>query len=206
MYPTVLTPQQNLLLTLIEKAFARDFYLAGGTAIALQIGHRRSIDFDLFTNKEIKRSSIKRVFDNSPYKIQQVIYSAYDQIHIIVNDVKVTFFSYPYQIDASVKFQGKIKMPALIDLAAMKAYALGGRGKWKDYVDLYFLLKKHFEIAQIEQRARMIYREFFNQKLFREQLAYYDDIDYSEVVDFIGEEVPKENVTEFLTKVALTSF
>jgi len=206
MHPSVLIANQKSLLTLIKKEFAKDFYLAGGTAIALQIGHRRSVDFDLFTNQNIKRFSIKKIFDNSQYQIQQIIYEAYDQIHMIVNDVKVTFFSYPYQVDAPVIFQGRINMPALIDLAAMKAYALGGRGKWKDYVDLYFLLKNHFEITQIEQRAQSIYREFFNQKLFREQLAYYDDIDYSEVVDFIGKEVPKEDVTEFLTKVALTSF
>jgi len=204
MYPTVLTQRQNSLLEVIKKEFARDFYLAGGTAIALQIGHRRSIDFDLFTNQDIKRNSIKRSFDSSPYKIEKVIYLAYDQLHLIVNDVKVTFFSYPYQIDAPVKFQGRINMPVSIDLAAMKAFALGGRGKWKDYVDLYFLLKYHFNIHEVEQRARAIFGEYFNSKLFREQLAYYEDIDYSEAVDFIVNEIPKEEITDFLTNVALT--
>lgn len=204
MYPEILTQNQARLLKLIHKEFAKDFYLAGGTAITLQIGHRRSIDFDLFTNQDIKRNSIKRAFDRSPFKIEKVIYSAYDQLHLIVNDVKMTFFSYPYQIDAPVKFQGKINMPVLIDLAAMKAFALGGRGKWKDYVDLYFLLKNHFDIHEVEQRTKAIFGEYFNRKLFREQLAYYEDIDYSEAVDFLGKELPKEEIKAYLTKVAVT--
>jgi len=60
MHPEVLTPNQSQLLNLIQKEFTKDYYLAGGTAIALQVGHRRSIDFDLFTNQDIKRNSIKR--------------------------------------------------------------------------------------------------------------------------------------------------
>lgn len=204
MYPEVLTQNQARLLNLIYAEFAKDFYLAGGTAIALQINHRRSIDFDLFTDQDIKRNSIKRAFDRNPFKIERVIYSAYDQLHLIVNDVKVTFFSYPYQVDAPVKFQGKINMPVLIDLAAMKAYALGGRGKWKDYVDLYFLLKNHFDIHEVEHRTKALFGEYFNRKLFREHLAYYEDIDYSETVDFLGKELPKEEIKAYLTGVAVT--
>ncbi|MGC9338052.1 MAG: nucleotidyl transferase AbiEii/AbiGii toxin family protein [Candidatus Cloacimonadia bacterium] len=204
MHPEVLTQNQISLLPVIHREFAKEYYLAGGTAIALQIGHRRSIDFDLFTNQDIKRNSIKRAFDSGPYQVQKVLYSAYDQLHLIVNDVKMTFFSYPYSIDAPIQFQGKINMPMLIDLAAMKAFALGGRGKWKDYVDLYFLLKNHFNINEIEQRTKAIFGEFFNRKLFREQLAYYEDIDYSEAVDFVGKEIPESEIKDFLTKVAIT--
>jgi len=110
MHPKVLNPNQKSLLDLLHRKFSRDFYLAGGTAIALQIGHRRSIDFDLFTNHEIKRNAIKQAFDNSPYQIQKVIYSAYDQLHLIVNEVKLTFFAYPYQIEAPIAFQSKINL------------------------------------------------------------------------------------------------
>lgn len=204
MHPEVLTQSQVCLLPVIHQEFAKEHYLAGGTAIAIQIGHRRSIDFDLFTNGDINRNSIKKAFDRNSLTIQKVIYSAYDQLHLIVNDVKMTFFSYPYSIAAPVKFQSMIQMPTLMDLGAMKAFALGGRGKWKDYVDLYFLLKDHFNIHTLEQRAKTIFGEFFNRKLFREQLAYYADIDYSESVDFVGEEIPEKEIKDFLTKVAIT--
>ena len=204
MHPKVLTPNQKSLLGLLHRKFARDFYLAGGTAIALQIGHRRSIDFDLFTNHEIKRNAIKQAFDNGPFQIQKVIYSAYDQLHLIVNEVKLTFFAYPYQIEAPIAFQRKINLPCLLDLAAMKALALGGRGKWKDYVDLYFLLKDHFNIEAIEARARFIFKEYFNRKLFREQLAYFEDIDYSEAIDYVGQELSPETIKDFLTHVAIS--
>ncbi len=192
MHPEVLTPNQSQLLNLIQKEFTKDYYLAGGTAIALQVGHRRSIDFDLFTNQDIKRNSIKRAFDNSPYRVQKIIYSAYDQLHLIVNDVKMTFFSFPYHINAPVTFENKINMPTLIDLSAMKAFALGGRGKWRDYVDLYYLLKDYFDIKEIEKRSKELFGEYFNRKLFREQLAYYEDIDFSEAIDFIGNEITKK--------------
>ncbi|ETR67936.1 MAG: hypothetical protein OMM_11053 [Candidatus Magnetoglobus multicellularis str. Araruama] len=58
MYKTILTKNQLDLLPLIQK-LSKDYYLVGGTAIALHIGHRRSIDFDLFTRKKINRTSLK---------------------------------------------------------------------------------------------------------------------------------------------------
>jgi hypothetical protein len=111
--------------------------LVGGTAIALHIGHRRSIDFDLFTQDTIKRKAIKNVIESAGYNARDIIYEAFDQMHIVINGVKVTFFNYPYKINLDFKFE-KLRMPSLLNLAAMKAYALGGRAKWKDYVDLYF--------------------------------------------------------------------
>ena len=64
-----------------------------------------------------------------------------EQVNFIINDVKVTFFKFPYEIPLYQELKGIIKMPDLLTLAAMKAFALRKRAKWKDYVDLYFLLK-----------------------------------------------------------------
>ena len=97
-------------------------------------------------------------------------------------------------------------MPELIDLAAMKAFALGGRAKWKDYVDMYFLLKDHFSIKEIEQRAEELFHTAFNAKLFRQQLTYYKDIDYSEAVNFLKEDPGIEEIKRFLTDVATIAF
>ena len=65
------------------------------------------------------------------------------------NEVKVTFFNYPFSIDYRDKLDQIINVPDLLTLSAMKAYALGKRAKWKDYVDLYFILKNHHTIAEI---------------------------------------------------------
>ena len=137
----ILTEQQRELLPLIQQ-FSQEFYLVGGTAIALYVGHRRSIDFDLFTRQEIRRNRIKRIIEQQNIPITTVLYEASDQLHLVVNSVKVTFFQFPYHVDHPVDFEGIIELPTLLDLAAMKAHALGGRAKWKDYVDLYVLLKE----------------------------------------------------------------
>ena len=97
-------------------------------------------------------------------------------------------------------------MPDLIDLAAMKAFALGGRAKWKDYVDLYFLLKYHYSIDAIGRRASELFHDSFNIKLFRQQLAFFEDIDYSEAVSFMHEKPGEMEIREFLTESATEAF
>jgi hypothetical protein len=74
-------------------------------------------------------------------------------------------------------------MPDLVTLAAMKAFALGGRAKWKDYVDLYFLLMDHIGLQQIIDKAKSIFGTSFTEKLFREQLSFFKDMDYEEEVE-----------------------
>lgn len=205
MHQEILTKEQTELLPLI-KAFSKRFYLVGGTAIGLHLGHRESIDFDLFTDKDIKRKNIKSVIEKYGYPTDTIIHQADEQLHIILNTVKVTFFSFPHKINAEVDFKGIINIPDLLDLAAMKAYALGGRAKWKDYVDLYFILKHHFLLKKISIRAKELFTSFFNEKLFRQQLCYYNDVDYREKVVFVGKEIKKEEIQHFLTEIATTTF
>ena len=76
-------------------------------------------------------------------------------------------------------------MPDLLTLAAMKAYALGRRAKWKDYVDLYFVMKQCGGIEQVIKKAKQVFAHEFNEKLFRSQLSYFKDIDDTEKVIFL---------------------
>jgi len=204
MHREILTPGQNNLLPLIS-GFSREYFLAGGTAVALHIGHRQSIDFDLFTGSDVKRKSIKnKLAGNDIY--YEVLHEAYDQLHIMIADVKITFFNYPYKVPHEQKFERIITMPGLIDLAAMKAFALGGRAKWKDYVDLYFIIKHHHSINEIGQRAKELYYGSFNHKLFKQQLSYFRDIDYSEKVVFTVKDPGEEEIRQFLIETATVAF
>ena len=205
MHSEVLTEEQRKLLPLI-RSFSNDYYLVGGTAIALYIGHRRSIDFDLFTNRDIKRKSIRNLIKNSGFSVDNLLYEAFDQMHIVVNSVKITFFNFPYEIVRPMDFDGIIKIPTLLDLGAMKTYALGGRAKWKDYVDLYFILKNHHGLKELSVKADNIFGVYFNEKLFREQLCFFDDIDYSEKIAYIGNEVDEEEIRKVLIDIATTQF
>ena len=205
MHKEVLSEKQLELLPLI-KQFSSEYYLVGGTAIALHIGHRRSIDFDLFTNKNLKRRSIKKIIEESKYPVQDILYENHEQMHLIVNSVKMTFFNFPTTMSSPIDFEGIIRIPTLLDLSAMKAYALGGRAKWKDYVDLYFIMKGQYTLKEISKRAKEIFKTFFNEKLFREQLSYFKDIDYSEELEYMGTEIRDEVIKEFLIENAIIPF
>ena len=205
MHKDILTKKQEELLPLISD-FSKDYYLVGDTAISLYIGHRRSLDFDLFTKKNINRNQIKTIIEENHFSVEETIFEAYDQIHFIINNTKLTFFQFPYSIDAIINFENVIQIPSLLELAAMKSYALGGRAKWKDYVDLYFLLKFHFNLEEISSRAKEIFGSFFNEKLFREQLSYFEDIDYSEEVEYVSKGVSDDEIKSFLINIATVPF
>ena len=86
----------------------------------------------------------------------------------------------------------------------MKAYALGRRSKWKDYVDLYFLLSDHFTVADITTVATQIFGELFSEKMFRSQLCFFDDVDYTEAVDWLIPNPPTDNeIKQALTEIAV---
>jgi hypothetical protein len=202
MYREILTKQQKKLLPILS-GFREDFYLVGGTAIALQLGHRRSIDFDLFKAGGFGSKKILNIFDASGLEYK-VLLRMSDQLHLVVKGVKITFFEFPYQIVAERDFEGIFRLPDLLELGAMKAFAFGKRSKWKDYVDVYFLLKNQFTFDQISERAEKIFGGEFSAKLFAAQLSYFDDIDYREKVEYLpGKEISEEEVKKFLVEQAL---
>lgn len=203
MHSEILNEQQIQLLPLMAQ-FQREYYLVGGTAIALYIGHRRSIDFDLFKLSAInhKRNLDKIAATSFAHKVTRRVT---EQMNLIINNIKVTFFQYPFLIEPTMKFEKFFRLPSLLQLASMKAYALGRRSKWKDYVDLYFLLRDHFTITDITIISTQIYGELYSEKMFRSQLCYFNDIDYSEAVDWLVPIAPtdeeiKSALTEFATQ------
>jgi len=202
MHPEILTNNQQELLKFIS-IFKKNYYLVGGTAIALYIGHRRSTDFDLFTFKTINKSFINKLIQKQKYK-KQIIFIDNDQMHFLLNDIKITFFNYPYPVLHNVMFKNIISLPSLLTLSAMKAFALGRRAKWKDYVDLYFIIKEYYSINDISMEAKKIFGELYSEKLFRGQLAFHDDIDYSEPVEYLYDfNISEQDIKSFLIQKSL---
>jgi hypothetical protein len=204
MHIQIFNQNQTALLPLV-KQFKKEFYLVGGTAIALHIGHRRSIDFDLFKYSPIKPKSLIQTISSfvSEYVITRRVT---EQLNVTINHVKFTFYQYPFKINATEKFEDILRLPNLLDLAALKAYAMGRRSKWKDYVDIYFILKDHFSIQQISERTSELFGQLFSEKLFRAQLSYFDDIDYTEPVEFLVQPVPDDEIKNFLIDKATDIF
>ena len=191
----IFTSEQNRLLPLV-RVFSKNFYLVGGTAIALHLGHRRSIDFDLFSKEKFGNQSIlnKILSFTTP---DEIIVNKFDELTLIIQGVKITFFHYPYEISRSENLGDNLKMPDLLTLSAMKAFALGQRAKWKDYVDLYFIVRDHgVTLQEIIRAGSNAFKEEFNSRLFLEQLVYMEDIAETGV-DFLGEKAGKRQIQKF---------
>lgn len=202
MYKNTLNTDQEQLLTFI-KSFSSDFYLVGGTAIALHLGHRRSIDFDLFTDNTFDPLRIRKKIMQDKI-INHTFSQGSGELTVLVNKVKITFFHYPFIIQRKIKFEQTLRLPDLITLGAMKAFALGRRAKWKDYVDLYFIFQKH-SLQELMNKTNNIFKTEFNEKLFRTQLGYFDDIDYTEQIEYMkGFEKKDDDIKRFLEKTSLS--
>lgn len=200
MHKEILTAEQVAFLPVL-KLFSKNFGLVGGTAVALHLGHRRSVDFDLFTGKKFSNLAVRKIIARAA-RIDSVQRDEAGQYTLAANGVRFTFLQYPFPVDYSESFSGYVRLPNLLTLAAMKVHALGRRAKWKDYVDLYFIMKRHHGLDKIVRRAKRIFRNEFNEKIFRTQLAYFDDIDYSEEIIYL----PGFAVTDAAVRNGLTEY
>ena len=201
MHLNILSDSQQKLIELVSE-FGNNFYLVGGTALALQFGHRCSIDFDLFSLSSFNGDEIKNRVGKS-WEINQVYVSSKDELTMMVQGVKMTWYRYQFDILSNIKWLEVINMPNPLHIAAMKAYALGHRAKWKDYVDLYFLFKRYSLEEVVALTTKIFGNELFDERLLREQLVYYDDVDFSEKIEFMpGFEVGEGKIKDFLVKVA----
>ena len=200
MHREILAETQSKLLPIV-KLFSKKFGLVGGTAVALHLGHRESLDFDLFSFSGFNNYSIKATIAQN-LAIDTVLVNKKGEYTFLINGVKFNFFQFPYKISYSESFDNIVKLPDILTLGAMKAFALGRRAKWKDYVDLYFILKEHHTISEITVKGVEIFGNEFNEKIFRTQLAYFEDIDYLEQIIYkkgfsIDDEVIKKALVGF---------
>jgi hypothetical protein len=202
MHEEILANEQKNVLPLLA-VFSHSFGLVGGTAMALIVGHRTSVDFDLATRIDLKHDEIRDTIKTKGYRIASTLVDETDELTLVVQGVKITFLKYPYPITFSENFDHRIDLPDIRSLAAMKAFALGRRAKWKDYVDLYFFFQTHI-LKDLVDKAGEIFGDEFNEKLFREQLTYFKDIDHSEAVRYMpGYETDRRVIEDRLKEISL---
>jgi len=184
------------------KIFRNQATLAGGTALCLQIGHRLSFDFDLFLEREIKNKdflNLKRIF-----KLREIRIRTTEQITVITGeDVGVTLVYYPYHPLFEKVATPSVPLFSVKDIAADKAYTIGQRATWRDYVDLFFILKwKYANILDVVRWAQKKFGVEFNPQLFLEQLNYFEDLEFPKMT-FVKEEYSVVEIQEFLKKEVL---
>ncbi len=178
--------------------FAGSFALAGGTAIMLQIGHRKSYDFDCFSEKKLSPTLLDRV-KNAFGPNVWIKTRTKDFLTVTTSDtIELTFVWYPYK-PLHTPFQtNSLPLFHLDDLVTNKAFTLGRRPAWRDYVDLFFFLKWNlYSLATIIALAEKRFRGEFNGKLFLQQLTYWDDVDMAETA-FLKESYTPEEIKTFL--------
>lgn len=173
------------------------FYLGGGTALALQIGHRMSDDFDLFSEKDNPNDlleQVEKIFKNSKVDI---ITNHSEQLSVIIDQIKVDFVRYPFPLILDLIKYKETKIIKVSEIAAMKAYTIGRRASYKDYVDLYFILsEKQIFLPEIIKISRKKFKEQFDPRLFLEQLIYLEDVN-EEPIKFLKEKVGKKGLEDF---------
>jgi hypothetical protein len=137
---TLAKPTQRLFQKLTGLPWLADFYLAGGTALALHIGHRTSVDLDFFTGKAFDEG---RMIENlAAIGKLEILQKDRQSLTGILDEVKFSFLGYPYPIlKPATQFQGTL-IASVEDVACMKLDALASRGTKRDFIDLYFITKK----------------------------------------------------------------
>ena len=179
------------------KIFKKEAALAGGTALSLQIRHRLSFDFDLFLTRDIKRNDFLKLKRGLGIKTTEV--NIPEQLTIITPDkINVTLVHYPYK--PLFKKISTVSVPvfSVKDISADKAFTIGRRATWRDYVDLFFILKQnHTNIPELIKMCQKKFKEEFNPKLFLEQLVFFEDIEITKT-SFIKKQYSAKEIKEFL--------
>lgn len=203
-YWNILDEKRISLLSLF-KAFKDDFYLAGGTALALQLGHRDSIDFDFFSLRSFSTEElfqkVEHVFkDHLVIKTQE----AKDTLTFIADEtVKVSFFAYPYKLVKPLLDEDNFKMASLEDIGAMKLSAITSRSVLKDYVDLYFILHK----ISLDKLLDITKEKFptVDTNPILKSIIYFEDIQ-AEPILFKNDEVEFETIKDYLCRLVVDYF
>lgn len=167
--------RQEVLQKLIP--FAADFVLGGGTALALQLTHRKSFDFDFFSSSQISKKLLEKLSQVLP--IENIVVDTLDELTFFTTaTIKITFLYYPFKpLFDHIKIEGGLKIFPIKEIALQKAYTIGRRGEYRDYYDLYTILKNgDINLKELISGTKQVYKGAFDEKLFLEQLVYYGDI------------------------------
>jgi len=188
---TVENTTLELLNSLQSKAYFKDFYLVGGTALALRIGHRRSEDLDLFSNFNF---DVVQLLENLSADFNfDLFFSANNTIKGSIDGVKVDLLSHRYPLIAEPVIEEGIEMLSLQDIIAMKLNAISGSGqRVKDFIDIYYLLPK-FSVEQMIGFYKQKYTQY-NEVSVLKSLVYFDDIDFNDWPKITAEPNLKWNV------------
>lgn len=203
-YKTVEPKTLELLKKLMQIDEFNELRLVGGTSLALQIGHRQSIDIDLFGKLDVDEYELAKILNKLG---SNTIIKKTKNINIyLIEGIKVDFVNYPYQWLEDIIFEDNIRLADKKDIAAMKIAAITGRGSKKDFIDIKCLFE-YYNLTEIFN----FYKHKFNDAsvmLALKSLSYFDDANEEEdpkmLIKMNWENVKKEisnNLLQYVNSI-----
>lgn len=187
--------RKTLLELLVRKDILRNFYLAGGTAAALQLGHRLSEDFDFFTQDEFD------TFDMIQNLGQLGTFTPTGEsrgtLHGILKETKLTFLKYKYPLLYPTKSFCGCQVADLKDIALMKMTAISSRGSKKDFIDLFLITKEIISLSSLLDLFDKKYKNVnYSKYHLIKSIGYFEDAD-REVQPVMLKSINWENIKEY---------
>lgn len=161
----------ELLRALMQEAALSELRLVGGTALALQYGHRSSVDLDLFGKIDVDGYELQSIL--SKYGVLKVENETKIIHQYYIDNIKIDVVNYPFEWISPIIEEDGIRLASPIDIAAMKVNAIEGRGTKKDFIDMYMLLQ-HYSLKEI---IAFYQQKYPNYSIFRalRSLTYFED-------------------------------
>lgn len=184
-----------LLKKILNDKEFQTFNLAGGTALSLQLGHRKSIDLDLFTDKGF---NAKKLADHlaKTYNVQNIGHVK-NAVFCRVDNIKVDILAHQYPLVDKVQVIEGVRMLSLKDIGAMKLNAIMYNGtRLKDFVDMHCLVQ-HVPLHKLTEAFENKYPDV-NKQMAQAGLLYHKDINLKEKIDFIGRDITWKEIASRL--------
>lgn len=174
---TVTADMRSLLNGFAQTEIGARFYLAGGTALSLQLGHRHSVDLDFFTPTE-DVPTIRPVLEKALAPFNAALAdSSWGNLVYLAKNIRLGFYGYGFPLVAPLVEKENARLASIEDIALMKLDALLSRAMRKDFYDLYFICQK-IPLRQLFELAPQKYpsvRDFESQTVKR--LVYFENAD-----------------------------
>lgn len=209
-YPEILSKDQLDIIDKLSFLTKNGFYMAGGTSLALQLGHRTSVDFDFYIPEHFDIIKIIEEFEQNLDKEALITGTAKDTLFATVSGVDISLFWYKYELIENLIDFKSIKLASVEDVGAMKMLAITRRPVKRDYIDAYYLIKL-FGIERLLELTAIKY-PIISPNIVLRALTYFDDLEsenkrpttvldpnfsWEEAKKFIFEEVKKYQLAMF---------
>lgn len=196
----ILSESQKKLFDIFKESnWLKEFYLAGGTALALQIGHRKSEDYDFFIQKDFNNEIILK--EISKIDNFNLLSEDFNSLYISLSGIRVSFISYKYKLLEPIFKINNLGISGIRDIACNKISAILSRGTKKDFIDLFFILKQYsFDDILFDFKDKYG-QDYYNKYLILKSLVYFEDAEL-QPMPYMVENIEWENLKNHFINIA----